>query len=235
MLGWELNHVSKRGHRGQIEQLNTRSVGPYNSRMGRGQLYLRQQWGQKVASRDSIYTRYNGGTYNIFHNIRKRLCRGHTCIIRTWRFTFCMYPYSAGWTCMSQSFRVLCSEPEQTVEQTVYLPLIWDVMILMQHHCNKYRVWWHQYGKVHHSTTLHNNKTNRGSLFAMGYIRNHVFLVMLILSRRSYKLIISPWIKGPSFRSRYLHFFANEKFCIFIKISIKFIIKCPTGNNPALV
>ena len=38
MLGFKLNRVSKSGHWGQIEQLNTRSVGPYNSRMGHGQL-----------------------------------------------------------------------------------------------------------------------------------------------------------------------------------------------------
>ena len=56
--------------RGPIEQLHTCSVGPYNSRMGRGpdQLYLRQQWGQKFAYSDSIYTHYNGGTYNLSHD-----------------------------------------------------------------------------------------------------------------------------------------------------------------------
>ena len=29
--------------------------------------------------------------------------------------------------------------------------------------------------------------------------------------------------------------FHNEKFCIFIKISLKFILKGPIDNNPALV
>ena len=29
--------------------------------------------------------------------------------------------------------------------------------------------------------------------------------------------------------------FVNEKFCILIKISLKFVLKGPTDNNPALV
>ena len=29
--------------------------------------------------------------------------------------------------------------------------------------------------------------------------------------------------------------FMNEKFCIFIKISLKFVPKSPADNNPALV
>ena len=30
-------------------------------------------------------------------------------------------------------------------------------------------------------------------------------------------------------------FFLNEQFCILIKISLKFVPKSPTDNNPALV
>ena len=29
--------------------------------------------------------------------------------------------------------------------------------------------------------------------------------------------------------------FLNEKFCIMIKISLRFVPKCPIDNNPALV
>ena len=45
-----------------------------------------------------------------------------------------------------------------------------------------------------------------------------------------------PWTKSSPFRRRYFQmlFFVNEKFCIFIKISLKFVINGPIGNNRAL-
>ena len=48
-------------------------------------------------------------------------------------------------------------------------------------------------------------------------------------------IVKSPWTKWPSFRKQYIQMhFVNEKFCIFIKMSPKFVPKGPIGNNPAL-
>ena len=45
-----------------------------------------------------------------------------------------------------------------------------------------------------------------------------------------------PWTKCPPFRRRYFQMnFVNEKFCILIKMSLKFGANGPMDNNPALV
>ena len=47
--------------------------------------------------------------------------------------------------------------------------------------------------------------------------------------------LISPWTKWPPFhRQDFQMHFMNEKFCILIKISLKFSPKGPIDNNPAL-
>ena len=60
--------------------------------------------------------------------------------------------------------------------------------------------------------------------------------LMIVQSYHPLHEIISPWTKWPPFRSRYFRcIFVNEKFCILIKISLKFVPKGPTDNNQALV
>ena len=45
-----------------------------------------------------------------------------------------------------------------------------------------------------------------------------------------------PWTKWPPFhRQHFQMHFHNEKFCIPIQISLKFVPKGPIDNNPALV
>ena len=45
-----------------------------------------------------------------------------------------------------------------------------------------------------------------------------------------------PGGNGRDFADGILRFiFVNDKFCILIKISLKFVPKVPIGNNPALV
>ena len=46
---------------------------------------------------------------------------------------------------------------------------------------------------------------------------------------------LTSWQNDPSFCNVFRCIFENEKFCIFIKISLKFIPKGAIGNNPALV
>ena len=54
-------------------------------------------------------------------------------------------------------------------------------------------------------------------------------------AQRPFKTSInSPWTKWPPLRY-FRCIFRNEKFCILIKISLKFVPKGPTDNNPALV
>ena len=48
------------------------------------------------------------------------------------------------------------------------------------------------------------------------------------------KLIV-PWTKWPPFHDSFKYIFMNEKFCIAIKISQKFVPKCPIKNKSALV
>ena len=48
--------------------------------------------------------------------------------------------------------------------------------------------------------------------------------------------LISPWQNGHHFPHNSIRcIFVNEKVCILIKISVKFVDKCPIDNNPALV
>ena len=51
----------------------------------------------------------------------------------------------------------------------------------------------------------------------------------------SYQLI-SPWTEWPPFRWWYFQMhFRERKKCILVKISLKFVRKCPIDNKPALV
>ena len=46
----------------------------------------------------------------------------------------------------------------------------------------------------------------------------------------------SPGQNGPHFaKDIFRRIFVNEKFCIFVKISLQFVPKGPINNNPALV
>ena len=48
--------------------------------------------------------------------------------------------------------------------------------------------------------------------------------------------LISPWTKWPPFHRRHFQMhFLNEKFCISISISLKFVPKGPINNKSALV
>ena len=55
--------------------------------------------------------------------------------------------------------------------------------------------------------------------------------------RRFYTLLTNlPWTKWSPFRRRYFQMYFREwKFCILIKIWLKFVPKGPVDNNPALV
>ena len=69
-------------------------------------------------------------------------------------------------------------------------------------------------------------------------IKSYGFYLGVSLKKSVDTLLISPWAKWPLFRKRYFQMYeklTDEKFCIFIKISLKFILTGPTDNNPALV
>ena len=63
--------------------------------------------------------------------------------------------------------------------------------------------------------------------------REHIYSKLL---QKSFLLTYLPLEKWPQFHRRHFRrIFVNEKCCILMRISLKFVSKVPIDNNPALV
>ena len=72
-------------------------------------------------------------------------------------------------------------------------------------------------------------------------LRNRIYITIHTVMYGCHNMLnllppLSPWTKWPPFHRRYIGInFWNEKFCILIKILLKFVPKGPIDINPTLV